>query len=629
MKKFLTQLFAIAAAFGLEANLKGKALTEDEQATLKKEYDAKYGEGAFEKDMAEYEASIAKEKETFIYAQIADALGKENIKGDTAEAIVDAIKELKAEIKALGSKAEADVKPVQVNVAELGVHTKDYAFGVKNDIFAAGKRHNAIAINGAIPQEEASEDDKATLKKDFGAFATSLAKRFAALTKSGKINTLASGADFSHLSNINLNERYYEVRQDMLISRIVALPSLAGIFPTVSRVQSGQIFTNVLAKAVSQAYQAGRVFKGGVTFEPEKAFTDKVMAKIQFEDMSDLETSYLNYLNTNGSDPMKLSMIEWIILQLATQINNERNERSVMGYRVEPTEGVAGHENFAATGIVYRVLGYFYKEFKVLPFKASTLASYDATDFGAVLQAFAGELQKVYKRPKDLIVYLNEAHKPMFNAWLNATYGKNTGFVPDPDTIPNYGYRIKWVPNMPLNFYFMFATVENNLFLLENIPGEQYDMKFQRDLEEVLVFSYWKEGAAAAFAGVEEDDLNALEAAGIKGRQIIFMNWPAVQLAKDATSADAEDGRIFITKANSTGTGAGGADVPVVLSDIENAEEGVVYHIECGSTTNATTITKSGNFSKIREDWEPEEVGEWIDVYYNSTDEKFYEAARG
>ena len=40
MKKFLTQLFAIAAAFGLEANLKGKALTEDEQATLKKEYDA-------------------------------------------------------------------------------------------------------------------------------------------------------------------------------------------------------------------------------------------------------------------------------------------------------------------------------------------------------------------------------------------------------------------------------------------------------------------------------------------------------------------------------------------------------------------------------------------------------------
>lgn len=628
MKKFLTQLFAIATAFGLDANLKGKALTEDEQAKLKKEYDAKYGDGSFEKDMADYEASIAKEKESFIYAQIAEALGKENLKEQSAEAIVNAIKELKAEIKALGSKAEADNKP-HVAVVELGVHTKDYAFGVKNDIFAAGKRHNAIAINGAIPQEEASEDEKATLRKDFGAYASSLAKRFQALTKSGKINTLASGADFSKLSNIDLNERYYEVRQDMLISRIVALPSLAGIFPTVSRVQSGQIFTNLIAKAVSQAYQAGRVFKGGVTFEPEKAFTDKVMAKVQFEDMSDLETSYLNYLNTNGSDPMKLSMIEWIILELATQLNNERNERSVMGYRVEPTAGVAGHENFAATGIVYRLLGFYYKEHKVLPFTDATLASYDATDMGEVLQAFAAELQKAYKRPKDLIVYLNEAHKPMFNAWLNATYGKNTGFVPAPDTIPNYGYRIKWVPNMPLNFYFIFATVENNLFLLENIPGEQFDMKFQRDLEEVIVFSYSKEGAAAAFAGVAEDDLAALKAAGVKGRQIIFMNLPAVVLDADEDEPDAEDGRIFITGANTTGAGAGGADVPVAISDIANAEEGVIYHIECGSITNATTIAKSGKFAGISKAWQPTAVGQWIDLYYDATNDAFLEAARG
>ncbi len=628
MKKFLTQLFAIATALGLEANLKSKALTTDDQASLKKEYDAKYGAGAFEKDMAEYEATLSKEKESFIYAQIAEALGKTDPKAASLDAIVSAINELKGEIKTLGSKAEPD-ESAHVAPVIIGVHTKDFAFGVKNDIFAAGKRHNAIAISGSIPQESASDEDKATLRKDFSAFTASLAKRYQSLCKSGQINTVAQAVDMTALGNINLNERSYEVRQDMLIARIVALPSLAGLFPTVSRVQSGQIFTSLLAKAVSQAYQAGRVFKGGVKLEPEKAFTDKVMAKIQFEDMSDLETSYLNYLNTNGSDPVKWSMIEWIVLQLATQLASERNERNVMGYRVEPATGVAGHENFAATGIVYRILQYFYKEHKVLPFTSATLASYDATDFGDVLQAFAAELQKAYKRPKDLIVYLNEAHKPMFNAWLNAKYGKNTGFVPDPDTIPNYGYRIKWVPNEPLNFYFMFATLENNLFILENIPGEEYDMKFQRDLEEVLVFSYWKEGAAAAFAGVEEDSYADLVSAGAKDRQIIFMNYPAVALAADADSADAEDGRIFVTGANSEGTGAQGADVPVVLSDIENAEEGVIYHIECGSLTNATTIAKSGKFANIKSDWEPTAVGQWIDVYYDATEEKFAEAARG
>lgn len=629
MKKFLTQLFAIAAAVGLEANLKGKTLTEDEQAQLKKEYDAKYGAGAFEKDMAEYEKSIAQEKETFIYSQIAEALGKKDADSATLKDIIDGIASLKETIAKLGSQAEPDKAAEQAEArANFGVHTKDYAFGIKNDLFAAAKRHNTIAINGAIPAEQASDEDKATLRKDFGAFATSLAKRYQALCKSGKINTLASGVDFSGLSNINLNERAYEVRQDMLIARIVALPSLKDLFPTVSRVQSGQIFTNLLAKAVSQAYQAGRVFKGGASFEPEKAFTDKVMAKIQFEDMSELETSYLNYLNTNGSDPVKWSMIEWIVLTLATQLNNERNERAVMGFRVDPTPGTPGHEMFASTGIVYRILLAYLKEHKVLPFKDSSLATYDATDFGAVLQAFAAELQKAYKRPQDLIIYLNAAHKPMFNAWLNATYGKNTGFVPAPDTVPNYGYRIKWVPNEPIDFYFIFATLEDNLHLLENIPGEEFDMKFQRDLEEVIVFSYWKEGAAAAFAGVAEDDYAALEAAGAKGRQVIFMNWPAVELDADSDDLDAEDGRIFVTKSNSAGTGDQGADVPVEITAIENAEEGAIYIIVCGGTTNATTIQKAGKM-EIKSDWEPTAVGDWIALYYDATADKYYEAARG
>lgn len=620
MKKFLTQLFAIAASLSLEAKLKDKSLTEEDQASLKKEYDAKHGAGSFEKDMADYEAAIAKEKEDFIYGQIAEALGKEDLKDAGADAIVEAINQLKAEVKALGAKAEEDNKP-QTAISDLGVHTKEYAFGVKNEIFAAGKRHNAIAINGAVPQEDASEEDKATLKKDFAAFTASLAKRYQSLCKSGRINQLAtSGVDLTGLRKIDMNERYYEVRQDMLIARIVALPSLDGLFPTVSRVQSGQIFTNVLAKAVSQAYQPGRVFKGGVKFEPEKAFTDKIMAKIQFEDMSDLETSYLNYLNTNGSDPVKLSMIEWIVLTLATQLNNERNERSVMGYRVEPKSGVAGHENFAATGVIYRILGFYYKEHKVLPFKSSTLATYDATDIGDVLQAFAAELQKAYKRPQDLVVYLNEAHKPMLSAWLNANYGKNTGFVPSPDTIPNYGYRIKWVPNEPLNFYFIFATVDNNIFRLENVPGEQFDMKFQRDLEEVVVFSYAKEGAAAAFAGVQEDSHEALVAAGVKNRQIIFMNFPAKALAADATTANAEDGRLFVTGTNTKAT---------ALTDIENAEEGVIYHIECGDTAFATTIAKADKFANIKSAWAPSKVGEWIDLYYDATEETFSEAARG
>lgn len=62
MKKFLTQLFAIAATLGLEASIKDRTVSEEDQAKLKEAYDKKFGEGAYDKDMAEYKASIARRR---------------------------------------------------------------------------------------------------------------------------------------------------------------------------------------------------------------------------------------------------------------------------------------------------------------------------------------------------------------------------------------------------------------------------------------------------------------------------------------------------------------------------------------------------------------------------------------
>lgn len=632
MKNFFTQLLAIAATLGLTASLKEKKLSAKDQAAIKDAYDKAHGDGSFEADYKAFKEEAVRESMDAVFAAIGDALGHdaENTPVDLA-GVVSAINELRSAMTAMASKpqASAPVAVVQQNIVISGRHTKDFAFGIPNPVFAASKRYNGIAINGVIPQDAATEEDRLALGKDLENYATSLSRRYAHLVRSGQINILIkNGADFSPLAGVDMNERTYQIRQDMLIARIVALPSLKNIFPTISKVQSGQIITTFLADAVTQAYQTGRVFKGGGRFEPEKAIVDKAMIKMLFGDMSELETNYLNYLNRNGSDPVKWSMVEWILLQLATQINSERNERSVMGYRIEPVEGVAGHELYASTGVVYRLLQLYWKEHKVLPFTSGSLATYGASTIGDVVKAFAAEIFKRVKNPRAYKVYLNEAHKPLYLAWLNSVYGKNTGFVPAADTVAEYELPIVWVPNMPVDFHFMFATVSDNIFLLENVPGEEFNQTMLRELESLIVASYWKEGAGVAYAGKKYDSASELAAAAGK-TQIIFMNFPAKTLAADATTADAEDGRIFVTSSNSAGTGDQGADVPVVLSDIENAEEGVVYHIQCGGTTNATTIAKSGKFSKISKDWEPDTVGQWIDVYYNATEEKFYEAARG
>ncbi len=402
----------------------------------------------------------------------------------------------------------------------------------------------------------------------------------------------------------------------------------------MSNIQSGEVITNVLFNEISQAYQAGEIFKGGASFQPEKAIVDDAMVKVRFEDMKQLEHSYLNYLNREGSDPVKWTLIEWLVLKMAVQLNNERLRRSIVGCRVEPVTGVASPANFASTGVIWRLIS-LYEGKKMLPFKDSALADYSASDFGDVIIAFMEKIKLVNPDLADsLVVYLNKTHQPMFKEWYRNKYGKDTDFAGVEYKVPNHENIIKWVPNMG-NLKIMFATVPGNIELLQNVPGEEYDFKFERHLEEVQTYSYWKEGCGVSFAGPAFSTLSDLVANAAEG-QYIFMNWPAIVTedgdttiaVKSATTGE-DLGFLITLGANATGTGDAGADVPVTITDITGVKPGVVYRLECGSTSNPAKLAKSGKFSELTAAWEPDAVGKFLKVYYNPTTSKFIEVARG
>jgi len=91
----------------------------------------------------------------------------------------------------------------------------------------------------------------------------------------------------------------------------------------------------------------------------------------------------------------------------------------------------------------------------------------------------------------------------------------------------------------------------------------------------------------------------------------------AVLLAAGATAPDADLGNYFITSANAGAT---------AITDITNAVAGVVYKIQGGSASNATTIANSGDFvltANITLN-----VGVWIEVEKSAVDGKFYEIRR-
>lgn len=87
-------------------------------------------------------------------------------------------------------------------------------------------------------------------------------------------------------------------------------------------------------------------------------------------------------------------------------------------------------------------------------------------------------------------------------------------------------------------------------------------------------------------------------------------------LAPDATSADAANGTLFLTSAN---TGA------TALTNIANAVPGEVYTLRGGSSTNATTIAATGVFSRISAGITLSEGNEIV-VQFNGS--KFVELSR-
>lgn len=638
MHRFITNLLAVVTSLSLKDKFDKKELTKEDQEALIKAYNKAHGASAFTTDFSEFQAEEAAQDKAVAeaLAKLAGITGVPEASAQTPEGInqilaafqglQEGLNRANATIERLSQEGLEPKPQATVTAAPsvVGAHTAEYAFGIQHDFFAASHRYNAILINGRISGNPTAAD-RAALETEVSKYAESLAARVNELQRTGRLALLRqANVDISQLStDTEIGTRQFTIRQDMVIARIVKLPSLAGLFNTVSNVQSGQVITNVLFSEISQAYQEGEVFKGGAKFQPEKAIVDDAMAKIRFKSLKDLETSYLNYLNREGSDPVKWTLIEWLIISMATQIANERIRRSILGCRVEPVSGKESPTNFASTGVVYRLI-HLVEDNKLLPFTDDELADYDATNIGDVLVYFVKKMSA--RRPADFqnfTIYLNEAHRAMFMEWYRNKYGKDTDFSNIVYRVPNYGNPIKWVPAMG-NLKLIFATIEGNIELLQNVPGEEYKMQFERHLETVYAYSFWKEGAAVGFVG--PNFKNRAELLANKGRdQYVFINWPVITAKADATTVDVETedledlGFLIKTSANSQET---------VLTDILNAKEGVVYRIECGSTENATTIAKSGKFSEV-DAWAPAAVGEYINLYYNSTESKFHEVSRG
>ena len=537
------------------------------------------------------------------------------------------VKEKKQTVLKLSKIVEEDnPKKEKMKIGIAGVHSKTHLFGIDHAIYSRDKRWNEIMVNPKIALvEEPGSDDHVNFVKEVASLGNNLAKVYGFLQKTGKLAQLRGKAqfdvDFADLTNAGLGDQHVVLRQTALISRIQELPNIYNIFPRRFGVQDRELMTNAFFGEFSQAWQTGAIWKGDVDLQPEEGYVDDAMFKTLFQSMKWLERRYIGYLNQEGSDPMKWSMIEWCILEIATKLMMEQYERRILGVFVEPVATQAGHYLHASTGFIYTVVRYM-NELKLMPFTDPGFDEYDNTDtnFVDVTEAFFLKIKEVSPNfdEKQNVMLLNANHKVWYRAQLRAKRALQNDFTGiDDSKVPDTDLSIVWVPNMG-NIKLIVVTKPGNFQMLENLPGEMLAMKFKDDMEALKAWSVWKEGCAALFVG-KQFTTPALLLANNFALQEVFCNKPVTSLAADAVAANGTLNFWFKTGANTGATD---------LTDITGAVAGKAYIIECGSLVNATTITKDDKFDGITDDFTPAAVGDYLMVVYDVTAKEFFELER-
>lgn len=535
----------------------------------------------------------------------------------TLEGILEGIKGMRADIQAMGENPAPDVPVQTINTVTLSVNgfanTPDYLFGVEHSLFSMKNRWNQIAANpraaAALPEVDEQVDGVAFYKEACN-FAKSLKNRYQYLQQNKMLDAaaLAKGTyatNYDGVDKAGLGDQFVVLRQDALIARVLQVRDLTQFFPVAYGYQDRGLVFNAFFDEVSQAYQSGEVFKGGMKIENHMGYVDDAMIKMEWGPMKELERKYIGYLNKEGSDPIKWTMIEYQLLNTLITAQVEQNKRRMRGIYVKPEQGVAGSYNNAGTGILYTLLRYVH-QYDIKPHASDVYRSYAQATMLAAVQEFIADVRASITEDMDLdqhCIYLNKNHQAWWIKNVRATYGKDTDFsgtMGALNIVPDTTVRIIWLPYLG-QLPFMMLHQPGNIQFLEFVPGEMLAMKMQEQMEQVRAWSTWKEGCSASFTGRSFDTKKAMDDNNYEWQQIFINLFAATIVDK----LDANKGFWLTT---------GSATTQETYTDIENAKAGVAYCIECGDKTHLPKIAKSGKFANLTAAFNASEVGDYIMV---------------
>lgn len=645
---FKARLNKVLEKLGFVKKFENKSLTSEEYKALCEEYQKEY-QSTLVDDLAA-ENSAAEEAEhqqqiNSLYAIVSKANnaagddgddddedkdpddGKKNensqqpagaSKNVSYEQLTKAVSGLAENVMKMAQGTAPDKPAAHVTAPSIPINgfesNSNYLFGIEHSLFDMKKRWNQITVNPALAASSTPDESTGiAFRKEAMAYAVALQQRYNYHQSRNELRdtkALASGqfsTNYNGVDNAGLGDQFVILRQDALIARILELRNLTEFFPVRYGVQDRDVLFNAFFDEVSQGYQEGEIYKGGMQLENEMGYVDDAMIKVKFGPMKELERKYIAYLNKEGSDPIKWSMIEFCLLNLLKKAQDEQNQRRMRGIYVKPEAGQPSSFLNAGTGIWYTLLRYIH-DYSIKPFANKSYNTYTSANMLDAVKEFITDVKTHLSEGMTIdnhVLYLNENHIDWWLANCRETYGKDQDFTgPNgyKNRVPDSTIQIKWLPYEGKSCW-MFMDVPGNIQFIEYLPGEMLAVRMEEQMESVRAWSTWKEGCGAAFTGRKFDSKAAMDENDYEFQQI-FTNLPATVIGAEINGAN---GFWQITDETTTAT---------TIEDISNAKAGVAYCIEIGKgdTKHQLAIAKSGKFANITAAWSPTQVGDYIMV---------------
>lgn len=620
-KKWQQRFMAVASLLGFTEKVKDGSLTADEQKQIFAEYEKQNNisfadDRAADEDADPDEQQLLSKEDLQSIASVLDTT-VEKLSSKPKEVVTELVQKTKDQKKTIEKleNSPEDGKPIeQVFVASDGSrthailigaasHTPQHLFGIEHDLFARDKWFNEVFVTRKSKGENISQAERNSFIEAFTQYAGEVKQRLTALTNDNLVGLLdykkmISGESHIDYSSLTGTAGEYVVRRtDMILAYFRSLPSVSHIFPVVSNVQNKEIAPNAHFGELSQGYREGRIFKGNVKFAAEVYSVVDVMFKYRFSDLIKLEKMYIGYLNREGSNVIKWTFIEWIMTHFGAILINEQQRRRVSGWRVPQQNVLANPANLGADGAL-RAIERVEEELKVLPF--DDLKVYDASSIVDYFESFWDKVNLLLPSMDGYKLYANARHKQWFLRTYRSKYAEHNDFGGSRTQLIDLSPEsIIWVPNMPVNCYKAWITIPGNVENYEDKPFEMTAFYFERDFEDILTLSRWKEGSGLLQAGVQYKTKAELEASN-REMQWIFTNLPASEVTLAAT-VSLKDNILFIF----TGDTA--------VTTVTGASSDHVYKLIAKAAGNK--LAKSGAFEPISADFVAGAAGDYIKVY--------------